>query len=180
MRDVFQLFVLKCGLAVLGVIALTGVYWIVMPRLLRLFRWLSRLGMVGAVVVGLGLTVAIDYAGEKNDSTNNPAPPTGDPPAQVESIWVDPTSCPSRVEPWYLRGAWKDSRIVVFDEGWCFPFAFGHLASVELGSQGCVFTSEQAEHPFAELAIPLALATERRVGPEAAGKALVDREPVGR
>ena len=98
MRDVFQLFVLKCGLAFLGVIALTGVYWIVMPRLLRLFRWLSRLGMVGAVVVGLGLTVAIDYAGEKNDSTNNPAPPTGDTPAQVESIWVDPTSCPSRVE----------------------------------------------------------------------------------
>ena len=167
MKDVFQLFVLRYGLAVFGALALTGVSWIVLPRLLRLFRWFSRLGPIGAVVLGLGLTVAVNYGGEKNDTTNNPAPPTGDPPAQVEPSGNDSGFSLARVESWHLRGAWKDSRIVVFDEGWCFPFAFGHLASVELGSQGCVFASEQTEFPFAELLTPLALApgeTEVRYG----------------
>lgn len=162
MKEAFQLLVMKCCLVGLGGITVTflmryAVPWIARHAVAGTRRYF-RLGFVGMLSVGLVTGGMILHGGGKNDATNSPAlPPNG-----LDELVVDPPeggfTSTTRVEKWSRRGAWEDGHFVQFENGWVFPFASNHLASVEIWSQGKIFQTEKSLCPIAELMTPLALA----------------------
>ena len=56
---------------------------------------------------------------------------------------------------WNMRGAWKDSFWLPFDDGWVFPLGTNHLSGVEVISYGQVWATPFDTNAVASAGVPL-------------------------
>ena len=60
-----------------------------------------------------------------------------------------------KVGNWNVRGAWKDSFWLCFEDGWVFPWGTNHLSGVEVVSQGQVWPTPFDTNAVASIGVPV-------------------------
>ena len=156
---IFQTVLMRlalCGLAAsLVIIALRSrMVRDVLARMLSVWRSLTALGRVAVCAF---LLVGVIYGGGKTNSVNNLPPQmmpmpqlgaglllTGLPMngilANVMNLVQAQATCAERKSAnWNVRGAWKDSFWLPFEDGWVFPWGTNHLSGVEVVSYGQIW-----------------------------------------
>ena len=123
-------------------------------RLLSVWRSLTALGRVAVCAF---LLVGVIYGGGKTNSVNN-LPPQMMPVPQLGSgllltglpmngiltnvmnlVQAQATCAERKSANWNVRGAWKDSFWLPFEDGWVFPWGTNHLSGVEVVSYGQIW-----------------------------------------
>ena len=156
---IFQTVLMRlalCGLAAsLVIIALRlRIVRDVFARMLSVWRSLTALGRVAVCAF---LLVGVIYGGGKTNSVNN-LPPQMMPVPQLGSgllltglpmngilanvmnlVQAQATCAERKSANWNVRGAWKDSFWLPFEDGWVFPWGTNHLSGVEVVSYGQIW-----------------------------------------
>ena len=156
---IFQTVLMRlalCGLAAsLVIIALRSrMVRDVFARMLSVWRSLTALGRVAVCAF---LLVGVIYGGGKTNSVNN-LPPQMMPVPQLGSgllltglpmngilanvmnlVQAQATCAERKSANWNVRGAWKDSFWLPFEDGWVFPWGTNHLSGVEVVSYGQIW-----------------------------------------
>ena len=156
---IFQTVLMRlalCGLAAsLVIIALRSrMVRDVLARMLSVWRSLTALGRVAVCAF---LLVGVIYGGGKTNSVNN-LPPQMMPVPQLGSgllltglpmngiltnvmnlVQAQATCAERKSANWNVRGAWKDSFWLPFEDGWVFPWGTNHLSGVEVVSYGQIW-----------------------------------------
>ena len=156
---IFQTVLMRlalCGLAAsLVIIALRSrMVRDVFARMLSVWRSLTALGRVAVCAF---LLVGVIYGGGKTNSVNN-LPPQMMPVPQLGSgllltglpmngiltnvmnlVQAQATCAERKSTNWNVRGAWKDSFWLPFEDGWVFPWGTNHLSGVEVVSYGQIW-----------------------------------------
>ena len=162
MMVIFQTVLMRlalCGLAASLVVLLlrSRIARNTFARLLSIWRSLTAFGRVAVCSF---LLVGVLVGGDKTNSVNNLPPQMMSPMAQqgngflltglpISGILADvmnlvqaQATCAERKSAnWNVRGAWKDSFWLDFDDGWVFPWGTNHLSGVEVVSCGQVWAS---------------------------------------
>ena len=144
-----------CGLAVsLAIVVLRSrVALIVGERLLSLWRSMPPLSRAVACSV---LIIAADASSKTNGLLRLPSLPqmlriAANPPGVSRS----PVRFAARkAANWNVRGAWKDSFWLPFEDGWVFPHGTNHLSGVEVVSYGEVWATPFGD-AVASLGVPV-------------------------
>ena len=158
MKELFQSVVMRlalCGLAVsLAVVVLRlRIVHIVGERLLSLWRLMPPLSRAVACSV---LVIAADASIKTNGLLRLPSLPqmlhiAANPPRVSRS----PASFAARkAANWNVRGAWKDSFWLPFEDGWVFPLGTNHISGVEIVSYGEVWATPFGD-AVASLGVPV-------------------------
>jgi len=145
-----------CGLAAsLVIVALRSrIVRDVFARMLSVWRSLTALGRVAVCAF---LLAGVIYGGGKTNSVNN-FPPQMMPVPQLGSgllltglpmngiltnvmnlVQAQATCAERKSANWNVRGAWKDSFWLPFEDGWVFPWGTNHLSGVEVVSYGQIW-----------------------------------------
>ncbi len=156
---IFQTVLMRlalCGLAAsLVIIALRSrMVRDVLARMLSVWRSLTALGRVAVCAF---LLAGVIYGGGKTNSVNN-LPPQMMPVPQLGSgllltgllmngiltnvmnlVQAQATCAERKSANWNVRGAWKDSFWLPFEDGWVFPWGTNHLSGVEVVSYGQIW-----------------------------------------
>ena len=156
---IFQTVLMRlalCGLAAsLVIIALRSrMVRDVFARMLSVWWSLTALGRVAVCAF---LLVGVIYGGGKTNSVNN-LPPQMMPVPQLGSgllltglpmngiltnvmnlVQAQATCAERKSANWNVRGAWKDSFWLPFEDGWVFPWGTNHLSGVEVVSYGQIW-----------------------------------------
>ena len=156
---IFQTVLMRlalCGLvASLVIIALRSrMVRDVFARMLSVWRSLTALGRVAVCAF---LLAGVIYGGGKTNSVNN-LPPQMMPVPQLGSgllltglpmngiltnvmnlVQAQATCAERKSANWNVRGAWKDSFWLPFEDGWVFPWGTNHLSGVEVVSYGQIW-----------------------------------------
>jgi len=156
---IFQTVLMRlalCGLAAsLVIIALRSrMVRDVFARMLSVWRSLTAFGRVAVCAF---LLVGVIYGGGKTNSVNN-LPPQMMPVPQLGSgllltglpmngilanvmnlVQAQATCAERKSANWNVRGAWKDSFWLPFEDGWEFPWGTNHLSGVEVVSYGQIW-----------------------------------------
>ena len=128
------------GVLMLGVLTLVGLYRVTLPAVRRLWGRSTRLGRFFGTLLFL---VGSIYANTKPPVRKAPQSAAEQPQLR-------------RIENWFRRGAWRDSRFLRFDPGWVFPLGTDHLPGVWIRSWGAL-ADPLSRKPFAALGTELAL-----------------------
>ena len=121
-------------------------------RLLSIWRSLTAFGRVAVCSF---LLVGVLVGGDKTNGVNNLPPQMMSPMAQQgHGFWLtgllvngnlanvmnpvqsQTTFAERKTANWNIRGAWKDSLWLDFEDGWVFPWGTNHLSGVEVVSYG--------------------------------------------
>ena len=70
---------------------------------------------------------------------------------------VQPAGVEFFASNWNMRGAWRDSMKIEFENGWVFPHGSNHLESVEVMAWGEVRTRHDDTNAIASIGMPLAI-----------------------
>ena len=156
---IFQTVLMRlalCGLAASFVIIAIRSRMVrdVFARMLSVWRSLTALGRVAVCAF---LLVGVIYGGGKTNSVNN-LPPQMMPVPQLGSgllltglpmngilanvmnlVQAQATCAERKSANWNVRGAWKDSFWLPFEDGWVFPWGTNHLSGVEVVSYGQIW-----------------------------------------
>ena len=169
MKELFAQIVMRlalCGLAVsLAIVVLRSrVAIIVGERLLSLWRSMPPLScvavcsflMIGVLVGGdktngvfkTGLTGFVGVGNLVNlvNPVQNNIPVQTTPPQQ--------RFAEKKAANWNIRGAWKDSFWLPFDDGWVFPWGTNHLSGVEVVSCGQIWPTPFDTNAVASAGLP--------------------------
>ena len=128
------------GVLTLVVLTLVGLYRVTLPAVRRLWGRSTRLGRFFGTLLFL---VGSIYANTKPPVRKAPQSAAEQPQLR-------------RIENWFRRGAWRDSRFLRFDPGWVFPLGTDHLPGVWIRSWGAL-ADPLSRKPFAALGTELAL-----------------------
>ena len=126
-------------------------------RLLSIWRSLTAFGRVAVCSF---LLVGVLVGGDKTNGVNNLPPQMMSPMAQQgHGFWLtgllvngnlanvmnpvqsQTTFAERKTANWNIRGAWKDSFWLDFEDGWVFPWGTNHLSGVEVVSFGQVWAT---------------------------------------
>ena len=145
-------------------------------RMLSIWRSLTAFGR--AAVCSF-LLVGVLVGGDKTNQVNNLPPQQGGifltgftglsgllPPTPSSLNPVNPvnpvqTTLPQqtfaewKAANWNIRGAWKDSFWLAFDEGWVFPWGTNHLSGVEVVSYGQLWATPFDTNAVASIGVPV-------------------------
>ena len=121
------------------------------------FIWRS-LTALGRVAIGSFLLVGVLVGGDKTNSVNNLPPQMMSPLVQqghasfltglpvngnlintMNLLQSQATGAERKSANWNVRGAWKDSFWLDFEDGWEFPWGTNHLSGVEVISCGQIW-----------------------------------------
>ncbi len=162
MTALFQTALMRlalCGLAVsLALLTLRSrIARYTFARLLSIWRSLTAFGRVAVCSF---LLIGVLVGGDKTNSVNNLPPQMMSPMAQQgHGFWLtglavngnlanvmnlvqsQTTFAERKTANWNIRGAWKDSFWLDFEDGWVFPWGTNHLTGVEVVSYGQVWAS---------------------------------------
>jgi len=163
MAALFQTVLMRlalCGLAasLLLLVLRSRIARDTFARLLSIWRSLTAFGRVAVCSF---LLIGVLVGGDKTNSVNNlPPQQMMSPMAQQGSgflltgllvngnlanvmNFVQPqtTFAERKTANWNIRGAWKDSFGLDFEDGWVFPWGTNHLTGVEVVSYGQVWAS---------------------------------------
>ena len=140
-------------------------------RLLSIWRSLTAFGRVAICSF---LLIGVLVGGDKTNSVNNLPPQQMMPPmmqhgpgflltglavngnlANVMNL-VQPqaTFAERKTANWNIRGAWKDSLWLDFEDGWVFPWGTNHLSGVEVVSYGQVWATPFDTNAIASAGAP--------------------------
>ena len=158
MKELFQSVVMRfalCGLAVsLAIVVLRlRIAHIVGERLLSLWRSMPPLSRAVACSV---LVIAADASMKTNGLLRLPSLPqmlrvAANPPRVSRSL---DSFAARKATNWNIRGAWKDSFWLPFEDGWVFPHGTNHLSCVEVVSYGEVWATPFGD-AVASLGVPV-------------------------
>ena len=171
---IFQTVLMRlalCGLAAsLVIIALRSrMVRDVFARMLSVWWSLTALGRVAVCAF---LLVGVIYGGGKTNSVNN-LPPQMMPVPQLGSgllltglpmngiltnvmnlVQAQATCAERKSANWNVRGAWKDSFWLPFEDGWVFPWGTNHLSGVEVVSYGQIWPTPFDTNAVASAGLP--------------------------
>ena len=139
-------------------------------RLLSIWRSLTAFGRVAICSF---LLVGVLVGGDKTNGVNNLPPQMMSPMAQqghgflLTGLWVNgnlanvmnlvqsqTTFAERKTANWNIRGAWKDSLWLDFEDGWVFPWGTNHLSGVEVVSYGQVWATPFDTNAIASAGAP--------------------------
>ena len=127
-------------------------------RLLSIWRSLTAFGRVAVCSF---LLIGVLVGGDKTNSVNNLPPQQVMPPMVQQGsgflltglsvngnlanvmnpVQPQTTFAERKTANWNIRGAWKDSFWLDFEDGWAFPWGTNHLSGVEVVSYGQIWAS---------------------------------------
>jgi len=176
MAALFQIVLMRvalCGLAVsLGVLVFHSEF--VRGLAAELLEKWKRLTALGRAVVCSFLLVGFLVA-DKTNGVNNLPPQQMVPPMAQQGNGFALTGLPVNgnltnamnfVQPqatcserksanWNIRGAWRDSFGLDFEDGWVFPWGTNHLSGVEVVSYGQVWPTPFDTNAVASVGVPV-------------------------
>ena len=133
MAEAFQNALLKACLLALAL--LVPVLFVSSRRLrypsAALLAAFSRLPLSAKAVAAVMFLVCMAIGGSKTNS----------PPRILSLAAPHPSQAEWKAANWNLRGAWKDSFWLDFEDGWVFPWGTNHLPGVEVVSFGEVWAT---------------------------------------
>ena len=159
MAALFQTVLMRlalCGLAasLLLLVLRSRIARDTFARLLSIWRSLTAFGRVAVCSF---LLIGVLVGGDKTNSVNN-LPPQMMPVPQLGSgllltglpmngiltnvmnlVQAQATCAERKSANWNVRGAWKDSFWLPFEDGWVFPWGTNHLSGVEVVSYGQIW-----------------------------------------
>ena len=162
MAALFQTALMRlalCGLAVsLALLTLRSrIARDTFARLLSIWRSLTAFGRVAVCSF---LLIGVLVGGDKTNGVNNLPPQMMSPMAQqghgflltgllvngnlanvMNLVQPQTTFAERKTANWNIRGAWKDSFWLDFENGWVFPWGTNHLSGVEVVSFGQVWAT---------------------------------------
>ena len=139
-------------------------------RLLSIWRSLTAFGRVAVCSF---LLIGVLVGGDKTNGVNNLPPQMMSPMAQQGSGFLltgllvngnlanvmnlaqpQTTFAERKTANWNIRGAWKDSLWLDFEDGWVFPWGTNHLSGVEVVSFGQVWAAPFDTNAIASAGAP--------------------------
>ena len=171
MKELFQSVVMRlalCGLAasLAAVVIRSRVARVVGERLLSVWRSLTAFGRVAlcsfllaGILVGGDKTNGVFETGFTRLTglswVGNPVNPVQTRSAPAAS--AQRRFAVRKAANWKVRGAWKDSFWLPFEDGWVFPWGTNHLDGVEVISQGETWATPFGD-AVASLGVPVEIA----------------------
>ena len=176
MVALFQIVLMRlalCGLAasLLLLVLRSRIARDTFARLLSIWRSLTAFGRV---TVCSFLLIGVLVGGDKTNGVNN-LPPQQMMPAIVQhgpgflltglSVNGNLANTMNLAQPqttfterktanWNIRGAWKDSFWLPFDDDWVFPWGTNHLSGVEVASYGQIWVTPFNTNAVASAGVP--------------------------
>ena len=162
MAALFQTVLMRlalCGLAasLLLLVLRSRIARDTFARLLSIWRSLTAFGRVAVCSF---LLIGVLVGGDKTNGVNNLPPQMMSPMVQqgpgflltgllvngnlanvMNPVQPQTTFAERKTANWNIRGAWKDSLWLDFEDGWVFPWGTNHLTGVEVVSYGQVWAS---------------------------------------
>ena len=174
MKELFQSVVMRlalCGLAasLAAVVIRSRVARVVGERLLSVWRSLTAFGRVAlcsfllaGILVGGDKTNGVFETGFTRLTGLSWVGNLVNPVNPVQTISAPAASAQRRfavrkAANWNVRGAWKDSFWLPFEDGWVFPWGTNHLDGVEVISQGETWATPFGD-AVASLGVPVEIA----------------------
>ncbi|MBR1870219.1 MAG: hypothetical protein IJ802_00125, partial [Kiritimatiellae bacterium] len=117
----------------------------------RILRNLAKRVTVRQVLVSMMVAGSVMYGGSKGKARQ-----------RIRAIarriaTVQPSGAEFFASNWNMRGAWRDSMKIEFENGWVFPHGSNHLESVEVMAWGEVRTRHDDTNAIASIGMPLAI-----------------------
>ena len=172
MAAIFQTVLMRlalCGLAAsLALLALQSrLARDAFARMLSIWRSLTAFGRFAVCSF---LLIGILIGGDKTNSV----PPNMNSPQMMQGV-ISQTGLPfpvphspfpianpvqngfaeRKAANWNIRGAWKDSFWLPFDDGWVFPWGTNHLSGVEVVSSGQIWPTPFDTNAVASIGVPV-------------------------